>query len=325
VDFHDLMKIYYIPQYSIFFILVLIFTIKEKTTIRIENIPLFLLMFTMCVISYINGIEQGYVVNVKPFVLTLLLVFLLERQLSMSLLRKLVGVVVVILAFEYFIAYTQIIPYNYLTRSALVRPVGIFFGVHDLSYFLVFSLYAIGYTYISALAAFGLGSYQMALAWVFLVSKKMNKFLILIFIFILIFILSTIGHLNIEQKNSMIFVIIDALENAPVDYSCLILGCSNNVSNVFDSASFFSDFGFIRVFYQFGLIWILLLLYALRSYSKTAIFANIVLWLHYPVNLGILGFVFFIWILKYMKQKDFFENEIKNQNISNIPIVEKAI
>jgi len=321
VDFHDLMKVYYIPQYSIFFILILIFTLKEKTTIRTENIPLFLLMFGMCAISYINGLEHGFEVNIKPFILTLLLVFLLNRQLSMELLRRLVVVVLFILACEYFIAYTQIIPYIYLERYGLVRPLGIFFGVHDLSYFLVFSFYAMGYTYASGLAAFGLGSYQTALAWTFLVFKKMNKLVLFIFMLVLVFILSYIGHLNLEQENSMIFVIMDALENAPVDYSCLILGCSNNVTNLYDKAGYFADFGYLRVLYQFGLIWILLLLYALRSYNKSAILANLVLWIHYPVNLGILGFLFFIWILKYIKQKDFFENNIKNQNISNISVV----
>jgi len=255
------------------------------------------------IIAYINGLSHlDYDVNLKPLVLTIVLIFLEGRKLPMLLLKRFIYLITFILFIEYSIAYSQIYPYIFLDRHGLIRPLGVFFGVHDISYVLVFGYFAIGYTKFSGFLSLLLGSYQTALAWFLLVYKKLNKFIFVVFLISMLFLLISIGHLNFEQKNSMIYIAINTLLNAPVDYSCLILGCSNNISSLYaGQLGQFYDFGIYRVLYQFGFIWILLMVYVLRKYDKSVLLANFVLWIHYPVNLGVVGFLFFIWVLKYIE------------------------
>jgi len=311
VDFHDMMDVAYIPQYVIFFFFIIVFSLKSNTVFRQKNIVPYIILFILCVVSYLNGFFNGYEANLKPFVITLIFIFMNDRKLPMMLLERFIVIATIFLVLEYFIAYSQIITYSHLSRNGLIRPMGIFFGVHDISYVLVFGYFAMGFTKFSGILSIFMGSYQTALAWFFLVWKKLNIVVLLFFLVGFIFAAISIGHTNIDQRNSMVYVAIDAIQNAPVDYSCMLLGCSNDISNVFDTAGYFADFGYIRVLYQFGLIWLLVMFFLLRKYNKSAVFANIVLMVHYPVNLGVVGFMFCIWILKYIEQKDIHRKKIE--------------
>ena len=307
-DFNWTMTFAKIPQYTLFSILMALFVIERfRTRIQKENLLPYCMLFMFSFIAYANGVKYGYGVNVKPFVLTCLCVFLTSRRLPVRLFEKLVVVVTVLLLVEYVMAYTHILPFDHLSRHGLIRPIGfLFFGLHDISYFMAFSYFAMGYTKLSGVFALVLGSYQTALAWVFMVYSKLNKFILVVFVIALVTMLSAVGHLSFELGNSMVSVILLTLEEAPIVYDCLVFGCSVNVNDddIFGSFVQYSDVGYFRVLYQFGILWILCLFYILRKYNKPLLFANVVLWLHYPVNLGILGFVFFIWILQYVKYKE---------------------
>lgn len=311
----DLMSISKYPQYALFFIFMVLFVKKSpRTRMLSSEVMTYAFMLLLSVMSYMNGLSHGYEVNVKPIVLTLIFIFINSRILPVALFKKLIILLTILLLIEYVIAYTQIVEYIPLRRvGGLIRPMGIIFlDLHLLSYVLVFGYFVLGYTKLSGAFALVFGSYQTALAWLFLVYKKINKAVLFIFFICLCLVLYSVGHLVPGQTNSMISVVLGVLD-LKLDYGCITWGCSVNVDSIsresisgspesFGAADRVYDFGYYRLTYQFGAIWLLALIYALRKYSKVIILANIVLAVHYPVNLGILGIVFFVWILQYAYQ-----------------------
>ena len=295
------------PQYTLLFILLGVCFYKSfRTRIYRSDVLPYIVMLIFSLVAYINGLSHGYDVNVKPFVLTFLIIFLNSRKLPIEFFKKIIFVLTVLLIFEYLIAYTQIIPYQHLMRNNplrinLIRPMGLlFFDTHLLSYVIVFSYFAMNYTKLSVFLAVFFGTFQTALAWLALAFVKINKVLFILALVLIVYLLAYVGHLNLELHQGMLSVIVRALLT-PVDYDCLIFGCSADTTLIFKEKAGISDFGIYRVLYQFGLIWILCFLFVLRRYKRSVVFANTLIWLHYPVNLGVVGVVFFIWILQYIE------------------------
>ena len=290
------------PQYILFSFLMVVFIYKSfRTRIRRSDVLPYITMLMFSLVGYINGLSHGYDVNLKPFVLTFLIIFLNSRKLPIKFFKKIIFVITVLLIFEYLVAYTQIIPFEHLMRNYLIRPMGmLFLDTHILSYVVVFSYFALGYTKLSGFLAIFFGTFQSALAWLVLAYSKLNKVLFLFAMIVIVTILAFIGHLSLDLHEGMLSVIIRAL-STPVDYDCLAFGCSANFQLILKESDEITDFGIYRILYQFGLIWILCFLYILRRYKTSFVLANTMLWLHYPVNLGVLGIVFFVWILQYIE------------------------
>lgn len=320
-------------HYPMVFVLLFMFFIKApKTRMQYNDFIIYLILFMLCVVSFVNGLSQNLEVNIKPFVITFLLVFLNSRKLSVTLIYKLFYFVFAILLIEYIIVYAEIFPtfHKYYIRAYhLIRPVGPFMDMQLLSYFVVFTIFTFGYTKISGLLSIFFGSYQVVLGWVVLASKKVNKLFYVAIVILLAITLYFVGHLNVpviepdsvKVAPSMLSILL-SIYDSRINYQCLFFGCSINIDTVIDDPSV-NDFGFYRVMYQFGLLWLVMLIVSLKRYSKLFILANVVMWVHYPLTLGILGFVIFIWILNIMKYKED-ENKynkmvvrVQNSNIQN--------
>lgn len=309
---------YYSPyiQYSIAFILLLLFFMRSpRTVLDLEELVIYSSMFVLCVVSYINGISMGYSVNIKPFVLTILLVFLNSRLLPVQYLKYFLYILVAFLVIEYLIAYSQVIPTfhsNYIRAAGLIRPVGLFLDFHLTSYAIVFSLLVLGYSKSSGLISMFFGSYQIVLGWFVAVLGKIKLIYIVISLFFIVLTLYSVGHFYLgEGSESMLSVLLNIL-TYDKDYQCFIFGCSTNLDSFTSSeGASVSDFGYYRILYQFGFLWIVLLIFSLRKYNKLFILANIAMWVHYPISLGILGFIIFIYFLHCIKYKEYIDDNKK--------------
>jgi hypothetical protein len=274
-------------------------------------------MFILSLVSYINGISQGHIVNVKPLVITLLLVFLTSRRLSVIWYYRLFYFSIGFLVIEYIVVYAEIIPTfqkEYIRIPPLIRPIGPFMDMHLISYFIVFSLFIFNYRKISGLLCLVFGSYLIALGWIVFASKYVDKLFFMISMVALVSILYAVGHLNIDKDAaSMLSILLTAFEQ-PLDYQCLMLGCSSNIDST-TADQRITDIGYFRVLYQYGLLWVVMLVISLRKYNKLFVFANIAMWVHYPFTLGILGFIIFIWMLDLIRYKEEQAFELTNQRL----------
>ena len=263
---------------------------------------------------------MGMSVNLKPFVITILLVFLNSRILPVRLLKTFVFILVAFLIIEYVVAYTQVIPTFHLAYMridfdglpGLIRPVGLFLDFHLTSFTIVFSLFILGYPKLAGIISIFFGSFQIVLGWFIIALEKINLVNILISFLIISFALFTVGHFRVgENSQSMTTVLLNILDYE-VNYQCLILGCSVNfdtlnLSSGIGNTDTVNDFGYYRVLYQFGLLWVILLLFSLRKYNKWFIAANIIMCIHYPITLGVLGFIIFIYLLHCMKYREYID------------------
>jgi hypothetical protein len=93
-----------------------------------------------------------------------------------------------------------------------------------------------------------------------------------------------------------------------------MLGCSSNIDTTTTNHRI-TDIGYFRVLYQYGLLWTVMLVISLRNYNKLFVFANIIMWVHYPFTLGILGFIIFIWMLHLIRYKEEQAFELTNQRL----------
>ena len=315
-DIHNVF--YFAPyvQYIIcIFLLLFFFVYSPRTLFTWEDIFIYITMFILCLTSYVYGVSMGLSVNIKPFILTTLLVFLNSRLLPVKLLKSFLFFMVAFLIIEYAVAYTQVIPTFHLGLSrifSLIRPVGLFLDMHLTAYFVVFSLFALGYLKFSGIISIFLGSYQIVLGWFVVALRKINPIYIFISFLFIVFILYKVGHFTLGKGSESMVAVLLNLSDYEVNYDCLILGCSINIdtlylANIAGNRDTVGDFGYYRVLYQFGLLWVILLVFSLRRYNKLFILANIVMWLHYPVSLGVLGFIIFIYLLHCMKYKEYID------------------
>jgi hypothetical protein len=305
-------------HYPLSFMLLLIFFIKSpRTTFRNDDLFIYVVMFILCLVSYINGMSLGHIVNVKPLVITLMLVFLNSRRLPVIWYYRLFYFSIAFLVIEYIVVYAEIIPIfqkEYIRMYPLIRPIGPFMDMHLISYFIVFSVFIFNYRKISGLLSLVFGSYLISLGWIVFASKYVNKLFFMISMVALVSTLYAVGHLNIDKDAmSMLSILLTAFEHS-IDYQCLTLGCSSNIDST-TADQRITDIGFYRVFYQYGLLWIVLLVISLRNYNKLFVFANIVMWVHYPFTLGILGFIIFIWMLHLIRYKEEQAFELTNQRL----------
>jgi len=309
---------YFAPyiQYSIVFILfVLFFMHSPRSLLRKGDVVIYSIMFILCIISYLNGISMEMSTNFKPFIITILLVFLNSRLLPVHLLKYFLFILLAFLAIEYLVAYTQLITTfhsNYVRIFGLIRPVGLFLDLHMTAYTIVFSIFILGYFKLTGFIAIFFGSYQIVIGWFILALSKLNLIYIFTSLLCIVFILYSVDHLTTgENSESMLSVILN-ISDYEFSYKCLILGCSVNIDSLSLSSGVgnkdsISDFGYFRILYQFGLLWAILLLFSLRRYNKFFIAANIVMCIHYPVTFGILGFTIFIYFLHCLKYKEYIE------------------
>jgi hypothetical protein len=309
---------YFAPyaQYSIcIFLLLFFFVYSPRTLFTWEDIFIYSTMFILCLTSYLYGMSMGMSVNIKPLVLTTMLAFLNSRLLPVKLLKSFLFFLVAFLIIEYAVAYTQVIPtfhLNYVRIFSLIRPLGLFLDMHLTAYFVVFSLFVLGYLKFSGIISIFFGSFQIVLGWIVLALRKTNPIYIFISSLFVVYMLYKIGHFNLgKSSESMVSVLLNIV-NYEINYQCLILGCSVNIdslnlANIDGNRDTLNDFGYYRVLYQFGLLWVILLVFSLRRYNKLFVLANIVMWVHYPISLGVLGFVLFIYLLHCMKYKEYID------------------
>ena len=258
---------------------------------------------------------MGMSVNLKPFVITILLVFLNSRLLPVRLLKTFVFILVAFLIIEYVVAYTQVIPtfhHSYVRIYGLIRPLGLFLDFHLTAYTIVFSLFILGYPKLTGIISIFFGSYQIVLGWFIIALEKINLVNILISFLFILFVLFTVGHFRFGEDSQSMFTVLLNILDYEVHYQCLILGCSVNfdtlnLSSGIGNTDTVNDFGYYRVLYQFGLLWVILLVFSLRKYNKLFIVANIIMCVHYPITLGVLGFIIFIYLLHCMKYKEYID------------------
>jgi hypothetical protein len=302
-------------QYSIAFAMLLLALFSRRRNLNLSDLPIYSAMFVFCTIAALNGVFNGYSINVKQYIITIILLFLNSRVLSVQAVKYLAYLVILSLLIEYIIAYSQFFTtfhFDYVRAFGLIRPVSIFFDMHLTSYFVVFFIFIFGHTYFAGVFSMIFGSFQTVLGWVIVMVKKVNPVMFIVGLILFIYMLFEVGHLKVNpDQRSMLSVLVNFLDY-DINYDCLILGCSVNMDTTIGPGvgprATASDFGYFRILFQYGLIWLVLLLVSLRKYNKFFIFANVVMWVHYPVTLGILGFILFLYFLQIITSMEIDRN-----------------
>ena len=305
MDYADIQQYTPIPQYILSFIILFYVLIKSKQRpgIGYDRIVLYLTIYFFAFVSILFGLANNYEVNIKPIVISTILIFFDTREFKPTCYKFFLKAAIILIIPEYLLAYSGLYD-GHITRFGLIRPFGVILDMHLLSGFITIGLFSLGYKKLSPLLAVFFACFQsVASVFVLLVRWAGKVFLILILV-ASGYILWSVGHLSIDEGSvGLVKVFLKTLE-ANIDLRCMFLGCAVNITNLEGTFGQVIDNGLFRVGYQFGFIWLLFVILMLRRYNFFFLTAHLASILHYPVFLGILGSILMMLNLKYVESPE---------------------
>jgi hypothetical protein len=288
----------YLMNYAVYVqypILVIIFFYSLLTLKPLKNKDLTIILFLafLGAVSFMIGISSGMKeINVRA-ILVPFIFFIVVNSRSDRLLKIIFWYCLTFTLIEELLFFLGISYWDILVRFTNLRPFGGFLDNHLSGLFLASTLYMYGHKYLGGFVATIFLSLQTPIAYSVVFLNKKNLKFAFIFCAGVIYLLYDIGHLKVEQTDSMLNAYISITE-----YSfdnCFIMGCSSNSVDIEkavkeDSLRYIDDVGVIRVLYFFGAPWFLF--YTLFVFNKSrSIVVPLIYWitiLHYPVVFGVL-------------------------------------
>ncbi|MGK0290847.1 MAG: hypothetical protein ACI86H_002310 [bacterium] len=304
----------YLMNYAIYvqyplLIIILVYSLLSMNPLKKKEITLVVFISFFGVISYVFGVSLGMKTNIRAIIVPLIFYVVINSR-SDKLLKIIFWYCLVFTIIEEALFFSGVSYWGILTRFIFLRPYGGFFDNHLSGLFLASTLYIFGHKYLGGFLATIFLSLQTPVVYsIAFLNKKNIKFAILFSGFI-IYLLYTVGHLKIEQKDSMLNAYISMK-----DYSygsCYLTGCSANIINTEKiknkgSYRFIDDIGFLRVLYFFGVPWFLF--YTLLVFKKSkSVVIPLIYWLtilHYPVVFGLLTTVLLAMSINYYNRHIF--------------------
>jgi hypothetical protein len=290
------MMLEYLMNYAVYvqYPIVIIFLLYSLLSLKLLKKDIIFVMITLFfgVISYITGTSLGMETNTRAIIVPLIFYVVINSR-SDRLLKIIFWYCLVFTIFEEVLFFSGVSYWGILTRFVFLRPYGGFLDNHLSGLFLAVTLYIFGHKYLGGFIATIFFSLQTPLAYSVVFLNKKNIKFALFFLGLVIYLLYVVGHLKIEQKDSMLNAYISMNE-----YSfdrCYIMGCSANTINTeriqnMGTYRFIDDIGFIRVLYFFGVPWFVFYTVFVFKKSKSVVIP-LVYWitiLHYPVVFGVL-------------------------------------
>jgi hypothetical protein len=318
-DFRDTFAIYHYAQYFLLFIYVFWLSRKWRYKYSVKELHLFLILFLLGLISFFVGMVVGYEANLKPLVATFLFCCAVASSRVFPA-KKILKFLVLFLIIEMFLGYV-VFPDFHLRRSlgpiVFLRPVGPVLDMHLTALLVVFLCYAVvrkkAITFAMVIPTVNLQAIITSIFLVMFSQLKSKNLLWLIFYVmtlpvVIYFLLLEIGYLG-ESAVFNVLTLFDELRKSGafdvLDWRCVLFGCSVDITSVDEISEIslhglnvFSDFGYLRVLYQFGFLWLVVITYILVRISWLGSLAFFVSAFHYPVVFGILALPIFVHIIK---------------------------
>jgi len=324
MDYNDVISNAAVLQYpltvAILFVIFALrrFAISNSVAYAIKpgNFIALAILFATSIAGFLFGSSIGLDVNFKTIFSVAILWFILADKVDPEIYRLLFGLVLALLMLEYLLSYSGLIDLH-IERHFAIRPFGLFLDPHLSSLFICLALFAFGHKFVAVALSLVMGSYQTTLAilFLFVVSKITIRSIPILLVVMLLtyFALERIGHLSTNPDSiSIVNVYLQSFTSYAFegfDLRCFAIGCSSNISNSPMNYSLLADIGFVRVAYQYGLVWVIVLMYLLRRFDIRYVLAHLVASLaHYPVSFGVLGLVLMLLNLKYLESKQSVEN-----------------
>jgi hypothetical protein len=322
IGFSEIQDYSFYFQYTLLCIYLIWEFKNKKLTIRKENLILFLMLFYTSVIPILTGYVRGYDLNVKPIILSIILMVAVSSRLVLPT-KKLFQFLIIFILLEYLLSFT-ILPEFHRQRSigfvTLIRPIGPVVDMHLTSLLLAF----LGFNYFknryysTVITAMTMNIQGLIVSLLLSLSGINYKRVGLSAIFIIIFIVSlfyftidAVGYLDADSPYALSGILYDLIGTdwlTIIDPFCLFFGCSFNVNDnfsitqaVISNANIMTDVGYLRILYQFGLPWLIVVFIILWRLSRLGALAIFLSAFHYPVAFGLLGLPIFVHILKSWK------------------------
>ena len=274
-------------------ITIVFYSFLSLRPIKKKEITLVLWISFLGVISYVIGVSSNAIdPNIRAILVPFIFLIVVNSR-SDRLLKYIFWYCLTFAIFEEILFFSGLTLWTSLDRFGFLRPYGGFFDGHLSGLFIASTLFLFGKKYLGAFITIIFLALQTPIAYsLIFINKRTLKFALL-FSGITIYFLYSVGHLKVEQKDSMINAYLSFNEYS-FDY-CYLLGCSSNIINTEkiikkDSYRFIDDVGLFRVLYFFGAPWLLFYTYFIirRSKSKVLPLMYLVTILHYPIVFGVL-------------------------------------
>jgi hypothetical protein len=290
------MMLEYLMNYAVYvqYPIVIIIFLYSLLSLKLlkKNIIFVMLTLFFGVISYITGTSLGMETNTRAIIVPLIYYVVINSR-SDRLLMIIFWYCLVFTIFEEVLFFSGVSYWGTLERFGFLRPFGGFFDNHLSGVFLAVTLYIFGHKYLGGFIATIFLSLQTPLAYSVVFFNKKNIKFALLFLGLVIYLLYVVGHLKIEQKDSMLNAYI-AMKEYSFD-QCYLMGCSANEINTeriknTGSRRFIDDVGVLRVLYFFGVPWFIFYTVLVFKKSKSVVIP-LIYWitiLHYPVVFGVL-------------------------------------
>jgi hypothetical protein len=291
-------KLEYLMNYAVYvqyplLIVIFFYSLLTLKHLKKKDLRITLILAFLGAVSYMIGISSGMKeINVRA-ILVPFIFFIVVNSRSDRLLKIIFWYCLMFTLIEELLFFLGISYWNILVRFTYLRPFGGFLDNHLSGLFLASTLYMYGHKYLGGFVATIYLSLQTPIAYSVVFFKKKNIMFALLFSAIVIYLLYNVGHLKIEQKDSMLNAYL-SLQEYSFD-KCYIMGCSSNAimterTENIGSSRYIDDIGIIRVFYFFGAPWLLFYTYLVFKKSKSIVLP-LIYWLtvlHYPVVFGVL-------------------------------------
>jgi hypothetical protein len=300
-------------------ILIFIFSLRHINKINTTDIVIVLLLINLGILSYTFGSFKGFPVNIRAILVPIIFIVVLNSN-AHKYLKPLFIYCLLIVIIEYIFYYSGLVFWRDLTRFGLLRPYGGLFDTHSNSLFLAISLYLFGFPILGGTIALLMMTLQTPIAYAVLFFNKKNIILFAIFASFTLLALYKIGHLDIDNKVSMMSVY-NASFNIEYNH-CFLLGCASNIILIESTQNLanINDNGLVRTSYFFGILWLFfyfILLYR-NCKSKALPIVYFVTILHYPVAFGIVNTAIIGISINYFNNITYFRKSINKNKFTKI-------
>jgi uncharacterized membrane protein YGL010W len=123
------------------------------------------------------------------------------------------------------------------------------------------------------------------------------------------FAIDSAGYFDADATYNLGKILIDLLAlnwSNTIDPFCLFFGCSYNISadiNINDALlsgqSILVDVGYLRLLYQFGIPWLVIVFILIWRETRLGVFAIFISAWHYPVAFGLIALPIIVHIVKF--------------------------
>jgi hypothetical protein len=305
-------------------VLIFLLSLKNFNKINRTDLVIVLLLLNLGALSYSLGILRGYTSNIRAILVPIIFIVIINSN-SHKYLKPLFIYCLLILILEYIIYYSGFVFFRQLSRFGLLRPYGGLFDTHSSSLFMAVSLYLFGFPILGGVIAIFMMTLQTPIAYAVLLLKKKNIVIFMIFISITIFALYKIGHLDPNNRLSMMTAYLLAFD-FNYDY-CYLLGCASNNIEIeglkvaltvnLKKFGIIADNGPVRTLFFFGIPWLFFyfMLLSRNCKSKALPILYFVTIFHYPVSFGIVNTAVIAISINYFNNIKYF-NRFKISKIT---------